>query len=200
MHDGQNLFDEQGSFSGEWGVDETLDSARAQMIVVGINNGGNKRFAEYSPYDVPGYGKGEGDLYLDFLLQTLRPYINKHFRTRRQRKYNYIAGSSMGGLISMYAVLRDSKRWGGAGVFSPAFWVAKEPMLAQKKADRFKGKIYLHGGGQEGPQMVPDMLKYFEVLRKQKKIRLQTVIRAEGRHNEAAWRKEFPQFYQFLVR
>lgn len=202
MHDAQNLFDAVTSFAGEWAVDETLDSLGGQMIIVGINNGGNKRVNEYSPYDVKGFGVSEGNQYLDFLLQTLRPHINKTFRTKRKSSDNYIAGSSMGGLISMYAVLRDPKQWGGAGVFSPAFWVNKQDLLvlAKKNADRFKGKIYLHAGNEEGPQMVPDMLKYFEVLRSQKKITLETVIRAEGKHNEAAWRQEFPNFIQFLLR
>ena len=130
MHDGQNVFDDATSFSGEWGVDEALDTLglkTKECIVVGIDNGGDKRLNEYCPYDfsLPGgqKGKGEGNLYLQFLAKTLKPFIDKKYRTIKESKNTFIAGSSMGGLISMYAVLEYPKIFGGAGVFSPAFWV-----------------------------------------------------------------------------
>ena len=75
------------------------------------------------------YGKGEGDQYVDFLVQTLKPYIDKYYRTKKDEKNTFIAGSSMGGLISFYAILKYPKVFGGAGVFSPAFWIT--PQLKQ---------------------------------------------------------------------
>ena len=92
------------------------------MIVVAIDHGGTKRINEYCPYDMEGFGKGEGDQYLQFLVKTLKPYIDKNYRTKKDKENTYIAGSSMGGLISMYAVLKYPYVFGGAGVFSPAFW------------------------------------------------------------------------------
>jgi len=110
MHDGQNLFDDATSYSGEWGVDEYLDSiftlGKKEVIVVGIDNGLSKRMNEYNPYSFQQFGKGEGDKYVDFLVRTLKPFIDKHYKTLADKKNTYIAGSSIGGLISLYAVLK----------------------------------------------------------------------------------------------
>jgi predicted alpha/beta superfamily hydrolase len=202
MQDGQNVFDNATSFSGEWGVDETIDNMAAQfgeMIVVAIDNGGEKRMSEYSPSDNK-YAKAEGEAYVDFMVQTLRPYINKHYRTRKCGKHNYIAGSSMGALISFYALVKYPTKFGGAGIFSPSFWIAPEfKNLPAAKAKKIKGKIYLFAGMQESEHMVPDMLQVLENFKKYSKAEIKTVIRAEGKHSESTWREEFPVFYQWLV-
>jgi predicted alpha/beta superfamily hydrolase len=203
MHDGQNLFEDTTSYSGEWGVDEAMDSLenpRQEMIVVGIDNGGATRTNEYSPLDMERFGKGEGDQYVEFLVKTLRPYINRNFRTDRRNRSNYIAGSSMGGLISFWAMLRQRRKWGGAGVFSPAFWVVPglEKEL-QSRARKVKGRIYFFAGKGESERMVPDMLTMFNGMATRSKAKLTTVIRAEGKHNEATWRKEFPLFQQWIL-
>jgi predicted alpha/beta superfamily hydrolase len=202
MQDGQNIFDNATSFAGEWGIDEAIDSMSAQygeMIVVGIDNGGQHRMSEYSPFDTK-YGKAEGDAYVDFMVNTLRPFINKHYRTKKCGKYNFIGGSSMGGLISYYALLKYPRKFGGAGIFSPSFWIA--PALKEvdpKQAKKIKGKVYFFAGMQESENMVPDMLQIFEQLRKHSKAVMKTVIRAEGKHSESTWRAEFPAFYQWIL-
>ena len=204
MHDGQNVFDEATSFSGEWGVDEAIDTLGpkyGEMIVVAIDNGGDKRINEYAPFDMDKYGKGEGNAYVDFLVHTLQPYINKHYRTQKKSKYNYIAGSSMGGLISFYAILKYPDKFGAAGVFSPAFWINPQiKSIDAKKAKKVKGRIYFFAGHQEGQHMVSDVLQVFEQMRSHSKANMHTVIRAEGQHNETTWRSEFPLFYEWLVR
>ncbi len=201
MQDGQNVFDDATSFSGEWGVDEFLDSVHLRnCIVVGIDNGGDKRINEYCPYDMQRYGKGEGDQYLDFLVKTLKPYIDKSYHCSKDREHTFIAGSSMGGLISMYALLKYPKVFGGAGVFSPAFWVGPKIFDdIKKKGKEVKASIYFYAGKQESESMVPDMLKAFEEMATVSKSKMVSVIRDEGRHNEATWRKEFPLFYRWLV-
>jgi predicted alpha/beta superfamily hydrolase len=204
MHDGQNVFDNKTSFAGEWGVDEAMDTLGSlvkKSIIVAIDNGQEKRLNEYSPYDMEKYGKGEGIQYVDFIVKTLRPYINKNYRTKKCRKHTFTAGSSMGGLISLYALLKYPKVFGGAGVFSPAFWIA--PQIKADVAERskkIKGKIYLYAGKQEDGAMVPDLLAMFELLHQHSKAKLTTVIRSEGKHNEASWRKEFPVFYKWMMR
>jgi predicted alpha/beta superfamily hydrolase len=201
MHDGQNVFDDSSSFSGEWGVDEFLDSmpTNQQAIVVAVDNGGTTRINEYSPQDMQKHGKGEGDQYVDFIVHTLRPYINRHYRTLRDAKYTHIAGSSMGGLISFYAHLKYPKVFGGSGVFSPAFWIAPGVKdIAAKRARKVKGKIYFFAGQQEGEQMVPDMLAMLDVMNQKSKATITTVVRAEGKHSESTWRQEFPLFYKWL--
>ena len=203
MHDGQNVFDDATSYSGEWGVDEALDTLGAkygETIIVAVDNGGIKRLNEYAPYDMERFGKGEGDQYVDFLVKTLRPVIEKKFRTKKCRKYNSIAGSSMGGLISLYAMLKYPKKFGAAGVFSPAFWIVPElEKQVPLKSKKLKGNIYFYAGMLEGETMVPDMLKVFELLDKHSKAKMISVIRAEGKHNEHTWRVEFPQFYKWLT-
>jgi predicted alpha/beta superfamily hydrolase len=208
MHDGQNVFDEATSFSGEWGVDEALDTLGLkynECIVVGIDNGVDKRLNEYSPYDfnlsannVP--GKGEGSLYVDFLVKTLKPFIDKKYRTLKNKENTFIAGSSMGGLISMYAILKYPNKFGGAGVFSPAFWVGPKIFDDIKaKGKKVKGKIYFYAGDAEGETMVPMTLKAFNEMHRVSKSDMREVIRSGGKHNEQRWRMEFPLFYKWLM-
>ena len=206
MHDGQNVFDNLTSFSGEWGVDEFLDTTTlAQCIVVAIDHGGNRRLNEYNGYDNPRFGTGEGKMYVDFLVHTLRPFINKNYRVKKDREDTWIAGSSMGGLISFYAILQYPKVFGGAGVFSPAFWTAPGIFEDIKnKGAEVKGSIYFMCGKKEGSneedrnRMVSDMLKAFQEMAKVSKAKMESVIRDEGLHNEATWRKEFPLFYEWI--
>lgn len=210
MHDGQNLFDDATAYSGEWGIDDyfdSLDKNARQYIVVGIDNGGTKRMNEYCPYDfsldgiAPGHphNKGEGDEYVDFIVKTLKPFIDKKFRTEKNKANTAIAGSSMGGLISLYAILKYPKVFGAAGVFSPALWIAPEIFDEIKaKGKKVSSKIYFYAGKQEGDRMAPDMLKAYEAMTKVSKSKMQAVIRDDGKHNEAAWRKEFPLFYEWI--
>lgn len=203
MHDGQNIFDDATSYSGEWGVDEFLDTtALQQCIVVAIDHGGGKRLNEYNPYDSDRFGKGEGDLYTQFLVKTLKPYIDRHYRTLRDKKNTFIAGSSMGGLISLYAVLKYPNVFGGAGVFSPAFWITGHRILdeVRSRGKAVNARIYFYAGKQEGETMVPDMLKVFDEMHTLSPSEMISVIRDEGRHNEASWKKEFPLFYEWIMK
>ena len=209
LQDGQNLFDAATAYAGEWGVDECLDTLSRACIVVGIDNGGEKRMTEYSPWDFSfrwfhpaapdSLYKAEGPQYVDFLVKTLKPYIDRNYRTQRGRSSTFIGGSSMGGLISFYALLRYPKVFGGAGVFSPSFWIAPS-LLKEVKArgKKVKARIFFYAGKQESEQMVPDVLKVFEAMQRVSASVMTTVIRDEGKHNEAAWRKEFPVFYEWL--
>jgi predicted alpha/beta superfamily hydrolase len=201
MHDGQNIFEDSTSYSGEWGIDEFLDSTKAKKcIVVAIDHGNASRLNEYCPYDMTRFGKGEGNQYVTFLAKTLKPYIDRRYRTLRKRQYTYIAGSSMGGLISFYAMLKYPKVFGGAGVFSPAFWIA--PGIyddIRAKGKKVKSRIFFYAGKQEGETMVPQLLKAFGEIAAISHSKITTVIRDEGKHNEATWRMEFPLFYQWII-
>ena len=203
MHDGQNVFDDATSFAGEWGVDETLDSISRhvrEIIVVAVDHGGPKRMNEYSPYDMERFGRGEGDQYVDFLVKTLKPFIDKNYRTVKEKTGTFIAGSSMGGLISMYAVLKYPNVFGGAGVFSPAFWVAPEIFDdIRTKGKSVNSRIYFYCGKQESETMEPGMVKAFEEMRKVSRSRMTTVVRPDGKHTEWVWREEFPLFYIWMM-
>ncbi len=206
MHDGQNVFDAATSYAGEWGVDECIDTMRKKVIVVGIDNGGDKRMNEYCPYDFtlnpgkPKEHKGEGNEYVDFIAMTLKPFIDKKYRTKKNKDNTFISGSSMGGLISFYAVLKYPKIFGGAGVFSPSIWICKPEMLdlIKKTGKQVKSRIYFYCGKMEGPGMVPDMELAVRELSAVSKSATISVIREDGKHNEPRWRIEFPLFYNWL--
>lgn len=204
MHDGQNLFDEFTGGYGEWGVDELLDSLIAkggkEYIVVGVDHGGSERLKEYNPYDSQ-YGKGKGKAYVDFLVNNLKPYIDQHYRTKTDFKNTSIAGSSMGGLISMYAIATYPNVFGSAGIFSPAFWVGKaiETELKSKAKVLSKHKIYFVAGNLEGKMMISDMQTAYQILDPTKQNKnIKVLEKADGKHNEAFWRREFPAFYEFI--
>ena len=130
MHDGQNLFDKKTAYSGEWNADETMNrlfrDKNLKVIIVGIDHGGDKRLDEYSPWVNDKYGGGEGDQYLEFITNTLKPFIDTNYNTLTDKENTAIIGSSMGGLISHYAGLKYPNIFGKIGVYSPAFWFAPE--------------------------------------------------------------------------
>jgi len=155
MHDGQNLFDKSTSFSGEWQVDETLNhlykEKGIEVIVVGIDNGGEKRLEEYSPWINSKYGGGEGNAYVDFLVQTLKPYIDNHYRTLSDQQNTAIIGSSMGGLISFYATLKYPDIFGKSGIYSTSFWFSDQSFSYAKNHGNLKNtKMYFLAGDKEG--------------------------------------------------
>lgn len=204
MHDGQNLFDNATSFAGEWGIDEYLDSLNAtsnrEAIVVGIDNGLAKRMTEYNPYAFAQFGKGEGDEYVDFLVKTLKPYIDKRYRTLKGRPNTYIAGSSMGGLISLYAILKYPKTFGGAGIFSPSFWTAPAiDSMIRSHARAVSARLFFYAGEQEGNSTVANQKRIINEILQSSTAKIKEVIDPEGQHNEAAWQKHFPEFYQWAI-
>lgn len=202
LQDGQNVFDEATAFAGEWGVDEFLDSATlTKCIVVAIDNGGDLRLNEYMPYSVKRIPKAEGKQYAAFLVETLKPYIDKKFRTLKGKANTFIAGSSMGGLISFYTALKYPKVFGGVGVFSPSFWVTENKIYRDITGlgKAFNSNIYFYAGMLEGATMPADLLKAAQALAEVSKADITTVIRSNRRHNEEAWQKEFPFFYQAII-
>ncbi|HEU0300530.1 MAG TPA: alpha/beta hydrolase-fold protein [Longimicrobium sp.] len=211
MHDGQNVFDEATSFAGEWGVDEALDSLHAAgdwgAIVVAVDNGGQRRLDEYSPWRNARYGGGEGDAYVDFLAHTLKPWIDARYRTRPDRASTGIAGSSMGGLISLYAALKHPGVFGRAGVFSPAFWFAGDSAFAHARSANppHPGtRFYVVTGAREGDQpevYVRDHERMVETLHAAgfaRGAQVRALVRGDGTHSEGFWRREFPAAYRWL--
>lgn len=199
MHDGQNLFDALTSSFGEWGVDEMMDTVklRKQCIIVGIDHGDSKRLTEYNPYKSK-FGEGEGDAYVDFLVHTLKPQIDQRFRTKTDAANTSIAGSSMGGLISLYAVLKYPKVFGNAGVFSPAFWIAPELSKKIESISSFQQAVYFVCGELEGDQMTKDMRQLYLLL-KQKGLKRAVYKQVkDGQHNERFWQTEMDDFYEWL--
>lgn len=207
MHDGQNLFDVTTSFSGEWEVDESLNQLFSQgdhgCIVVGIDNGGGLRIDEYAPWFNAGYNEGgEGGQYVDFIVETLKPYIDDNYRTLPGREYTCLFGSSLGGLISQYAIMEHQDVIGKAGVFSPAFWF--NPEIFDHSATTPKTqpmKIFFLAGFPEGNgSVVSDVNQMESVLLNNGfgDAELNKLFHADGQHSEWYWAREFPGAYVWL--
>lgn len=207
LQDGQNIFDARTAFAGEWGVDETLSQLQASgqdvtgCIVVAVDNGPN-RLDEYSPWNNPQYGGGQGDLYVDFLAQTLKPYIDANYRTLPGRENTGIAGSSMGALIATYAAVRYPAVYGKVGALSPAYWFARQPLMQylQQHPANPDTRFYFVSGTTESASMVADMSAVRDSLQRHgvPAANLNFNTRTDGQHAEWFWRREFGSAYQWL--
>ncbi len=207
MHDGQNLFDDKTSFVGEWKVDESLNQLATAgdwgCIVVGIESDGN-RLNELSPWVNPQYGGGEGAAYIEFIVNTLKPFVDAHFRTQAGRLGTAIGGSSMGGLISEYGMMERQDVFSKALVFSPAFWFAGTSSVNHVLAKGKTGdtRTYFLAGGQEPAYVSTDMGAVANAMLSTgvpaSEISLNTV--GDGQHSEWFWAREFPAGYQWLFK
>ncbi|MGH8854718.1 MAG: alpha/beta hydrolase [Telluria sp.] len=197
MHDGQNLFDAATAYAGEWKVDETLDAlareGKLELIVVGIDNGGEKRMTELNAWTNARFGTAEGREYTDFVVKTVKPLVDGKYRTLPGREHTAIMGSSMGGLASHYALAQYPQVFSKAGVFSPAYFTAQPSFgfVASKPVPK-DARVYLLMGEKEGPEMVGDVKRMADVVRKSghpaANTKLKIVPGAE--HNEAFWAGE----------
>lgn len=203
MHDAQNLFDAKTSYVGEWNVDEKLDSLNAQVIIVGIEHGNEKRMEELTPYKNAKYGGGNADNYLDFIVKTLKPEIDAKYRTKTNTRNTAIMGSSLGGLVSYYAVLKYPEVFGKAGVFSPSFWFNRKEIIdLTNTIPKLNTKIYFLCGDNEGDaDMVLDLNKIDDLVSEKrcecKKLTQKKIIKG-GQHNEKLWRDGFANAYLWL--
>lgn len=202
MHDAQNLFDAKSSFSGvEWRVDETLDSLKAKIIVVGIEHGNDKRLEELTPFPNEKYGGGDADAYLDKIVQILMPEIKKRYRIKTGSRHTAIAGSSLGGLTSLYAIVKHPDTFGKAMVFSPSLWYSEDIYKMIEEHPFIRGNIYMMAGGSESETIVADVSRMDSLLTKRTRPgNYRKVIIPEGKHNEKLWQKEFPNAYLWLFR
>lgn len=204
MHDGQNLFDAATAYAGEWGVDETLNELAKtkglELIVVGIDNGGEKRMTELNPWDHERFGKGEGAQYMDFIVKVVKLQIDANYRTLPGREATGIMGSSMGGLISQYAILQYPQVFSKAGIFSPAYWPGMAVFdMTAKQRPAADARLALYMGGMEGGA-VADYERMLAQLKAQGHPAANTwsKLTPKAEHNEAAWRAEFGAAVQWM--
>jgi predicted alpha/beta superfamily hydrolase len=198
LQDGQNVFDEATAFVGEWGCDEAaqkLAQRGYECIIVGIPNAGPDRLSEYNPWNRAGkrFGVGQGEAYLNFVTQVIKPIVDASFRTRRAANCTGIGGSSMGGLIALYAALTRADIFGFCMAMSTSVWAARSRVLALlKTAPRTQTRFYVDIGQQEGPQMLSDArLLYAKLV--ERGFTATYLEDRLGEHNEKAWRKRFPK-------
>jgi len=205
MHDGQNLFDAFTAFAGEWEVDETLNSLATQgyqvPLVVGIDNGGGNRLSEYTPWSNPDYGGGDGEKYIQFIVETLKPYIDQHYRTLPDRSNTALMGSSLGGLISHFGGLAYQDVFSKAGLFSPSYWYSDSIWsFTSQTGKQDDMRFYQLCGTNESAGEVGEMQQMNDSLVStgftQNNIFNKVV--SGGQHNEKLWREAFGDAYLWL--
>ncbi len=168
---------------------------------MGIEHGNEKRTEELTPFSNEKFGGGKADAYLDFIITTLKPYIDSNFRTKKGKMDTAIAGSSLGGLISYYVVLKYPKVFGKAAVFSPAFWINPEVFTLTEHTKKMKNKLYFLCGDSESETMVADMNKMIGLVNTTRCSCMHLTksrVVVGGKHNEKLWSKEFGKAYLWL--
>lgn len=220
MHDGQNLFDEATSFAGEWRVDEALEALAdegQEAIVVGVPNTGADRLHEYSPFKDARLGGGRAAEYVRFIVETVKPLVDEAFRTSGEREATMTIGSSMGGMISLYAFFERPDIFGAVGAVSPSVGFAHGALIDYLERARFVGgRVYLDVGTNEGRPRDRDPLElrgqpgaYVRMVREARDVLIRKgyeegreflYVEEEGAlHNEAAWAGRFPRLLRFLL-
>ena len=206
LQDAQNLFDDRAPF-GNWAIDKHMaklaHEGLGDLIIIAIDHGGKERINEYSPYFHRKFGQGKGKAYATFLIDTLKPYVDKTFRTKPDRQFNGIGGSSMGGLISAYTGLVHAEYFSKMMIFSPSFWFSDEIYFdAFNYAYTHPSKIYLYGGEKESEYMTRHIHQFRDAINNQKKMGLynkwKIEINPNGRHTESDWSDIFPQAIEWL--
>lgn len=209
MFDGHNVFfDKDATYGKCWGMKEYMQLSKKQLIIVAVecNHEGNKRLIEYSPmhYENPFMGKvrGKGQTYMNWLVDTLKPYVDANFRTLPERENTVIAGSSMGGLMSLYAVTAYNHVFGKAACLSPSVWVDPGKVLDMvgKSHIRPGTNIYMNYGEVEMANhfAISETLVAVNHLLIGKHANTTFRIVPGGEHNEATWEKEIPVFMECL--
>jgi predicted alpha/beta superfamily hydrolase len=193
MQDGQNLSDPLIAFAGTWELATALNQLAGQgiePIVVGVHNSPD-RMAEYSPFRDPKHGGGRADAYLSFLARTLKPRIDREFPTRKGAAHTAIVGSSMGGLLSLYAWLRRPDVFGHAGAMSPALWFGRDRLFDFiARAALPRGRLYIDVGTAEGARTLADaraLRALVEGKDRARRLRLAYLEERGGQHGEGAW-------------
>lgn len=206
LQDGQNLFDPVTSYVEPWDLLEGLDRLTAsgvEALVVGIANQGRLRRHEYSPFRDTIHGGGGGDRYLAFLVETVKPLIDRDFPTDPGPDTTVLGGSSLGGLISLYGGFRHPEVFGNVAVLSPALWFAGGaifPWLEGRAAPR---RIHLDIGTAEGEEAIANVRRLRDLLlaRGLEPGRdLSYLEETDGRHHEHAWARRLESALPFLLR
>ena len=204
MQDGQNLSDPAIAFAGTWRLDEVLRDLAVEAvdpIVVGVHNT-DARLTEYSPFPDRRHGGGGADAYLAFLVDTVKPRIDRLFRTKRSQYETAIVGSSMGGLLSLYAFLKRPDVFQLAGVMSPSLWFGRDALFDYIEKTAVKdGRIYVDVGTAEGAGTLRDARLLVSMLKAKGLEDEETIEFVEargGRHEEEAWARRLKGALEFL--
>ena len=213
MFDGQNLFDdEEASYGKSWGLLKYLEESETPLIVVGVECNHHSetkapggRLSEYTPFDFddPEWGKvkARGKITMDFITKELKPYIDDNYPSLPSREYTFIAGSSMGGLMTLYALCRYGKYFSRGAALSPSvgFSPAKVMEMIDKAKFRRDTVLYMDYGEKEiAYRNTREVFGEVTARLISKKVLLESRIVPDGEHNEASWEKQIPFFMDTL--
>lgn len=209
LQDGQNLFDGATSFipGQDWRLGQTADASISgrvvePLIIVGVYNT-KARVREYTPTEVPKLGGGRADRYARFLIEEVKPFVEREYRVLPGLRHTGIGGSSLGGLLSLYLGLRHSSIFGKIAALSPSVWWNQlfiHRFVGELSVER-RPRIWLDIGTNEGARIVQDVERFRDMLL-QKGWRLEHDLHYErvagAEHNELAWARRVRPFLQFL--
>lgn len=209
MFDGHNVFfDEDATFGKSWGMEKYMDAAQKQLIIVAVacNPEGNCRLQEYSPISFEnatlGKIKAKGNIYMNWLVKTLKPYIDRNYRTLPDRKNTILAGSSMGGLMALYGATVYNHIFQRAACLSPSLWVSAGQVLEMVARAHIRRDtcIYMDYGSEEmfNHAANAEALISTAHLLLTKRVNLAFRIVPGGTHCEASWEKQIPIFMECL--
>ncbi|MBQ4474386.1 MAG: alpha/beta hydrolase [Lachnospiraceae bacterium] len=211
MFDGHNVFyDAHATYGKSWGMKEYLARTELPLIVAAIecNTEGERRMNEYSPWDLDmipelGHLEGLGKVTMDWMSGPLKEYIDRTYRTMPDREHTMIAGSSMGGLMSLYAVTAYNRVYSRAAALSACFWAGGEKLHELLRTPvQTTTRVYMDMGTAEvpaeGQEVFAEMFTAAaELSRSGAQIAARTV--PGGAHNEASWEKQIPVFLPYLL-
>lgn len=213
FHDGQNVFDDRTSFVGEWEADETLEKLALdgiEAIAVAIPNGGEARMDEYSPWREKNFLRGhkgdvggKGDAYMEWLVEDVKPLIDRSFPIQTERESTGLVGSSMGGLISLYGILKYPEVFGLVGSMSPSVrWRDYGIVKMIEDGGMPPARIHLDMGGREWRGMTDDARRVRDALTDKGWVEGRDLHYVEERyaiHREDAWARRLPDALRFLL-
>ncbi|MFK8058344.1 MAG: alpha/beta hydrolase [Saprospiraceae bacterium] len=205
LQDGQNLFDEFAPY-GNWSLDKRLawlnEHGKGDFIVIAIDHAEEKRTKEYAPPHETRVGVGEADAYGDFIVNHLKPLIDRTYRTKADRDHTAIGGSSMGAVASLHVAMLKGDYFGRVMLFSPSIWI--DPDLTDLWPIHPYGDtyVYLYGGMEEtegtGRTFALLAKEIPKVSSPKRRIFLQSKFAARAKHNENAWSRAFPAAAAYL--
>lgn len=205
MFDGHNVFfDSDATYGRSWHMDKYMDEAKKDLIIVAVecNHEGNGRLIEYSPisYENSSMGKirGKGSVYMNWLVGTLKPFIDKNYRTLPDRLNTIIAGSSMGGLMALYGAAVYNHVFQRAVCLSPSLWVSPGKVLEMIARAHIRRDtcIYMDYGSEEmfNHAANAEALISTSHLLLTKRVNLAFRIIPGGTHSEESWERQIPIF------
>ena len=211
MFDGHNVFfDSDATYGKSWGMKEYMDGSGTQMIIAAVecnHHPDNGRLCEYSPFtfDNPevGHVRGRGRTTMEWLGNTFKPYIDAEFPTLPDREHTFIAGSSMGGLMSLYAVTAYNHVFSRAAALSPSIWFATGRLdrLLREAPMAPDTVVYMDYGSRELSFHANMKRQFSRVVSRllERGVMLDCRIVPGGDHNEASWERQIPFFMETLL-